>query len=155
MNGPTAPLGLVRLAFVLAAAYAGGRGLRPHPIPPAPPLPAPPAPADPLAAKLKAAFDADAGAAAEKARAARDLAELYRQAAVLAKDPAAATAAALLERVRAAARTLVRPGVLGGTRAAVAAEVVAVLPADRPLDDEARAAAAALFHRIATALDGV
>lgn len=113
--------------------------------------PNPPKPADPLAAALRAAYAADAGP--EKAQQLADLAELYRQAAELAADPACLTAAELVERVRAAAKVLKIDG-LAQVRRLVAAEVAAVFPEDAALTAESRAAARALFLRVHAALRG-
>jgi hypothetical protein len=114
--------------------------------------PPPPPDNDPLRQKLKAAYDADPGAG--KAEAAKTLAELYRQAAALAADPAVRTAGDLLGRVKKAAEALA-PGALVGVRKAVAEELAKVLPGDAGdgLTAAHRQAAAGLFGRLAAALD--
>lgn len=127
--------------------------------PPKPPEPAPPKPdpPDPLRAKLKAAFDADPAPASDRRAQALDLAALYRAAAALARDEACATSGELLGRVTEAAGRLLAdpPGgrKLAAVRKAAAAELAAVLPTDAPLAPGSRAAAAALFERLAAALD--
>ena len=121
--------------------------------PPAPPMPIPPA--DPLAVKLKALYPADSGTSAEKALAAHDLSQLYLLAAGYAGDSAVTTSGALVDRIRSTAATLVKAGVLTAIRAAIAGEVAALFPADVPLTDSSRTAAATLFKRISTALGGL
>jgi hypothetical protein len=123
----------------------------PAPAPVPPPAPPPP-PDDPLAKRLKAAYDADP--APQKAEAKKDLAELYRQAARLAADPAVRTAGDLLGRVRKAAEALA-PGALVGLRKVVAEELAKVLPGDagEALTAGHRVAAAELFSKLAAALD--
>jgi hypothetical protein len=118
------------------------------------PQPPPPPPNDPLRAKLKAAYDADP--AAGKAEAAKTLAELYRQAAALAADPAVRTAGDLLGRVKRAAEKLA-PNALVGLRKVVAEELAGALPTDAGEDLTAahRAAAAGLFGKLAAALDSI
>lgn len=118
------------------------------------PIP-PPKPADPLRAKLLAAYGAEA--AADKAERVRDLAELYRQAARFAGT--AATAAELRGLIRDASALMFAedkaapPVILKGVRGVVGAELAALLPADAPLTPDQRAAAAALFRRLAETLD--
>lgn len=128
----------------------------PAPVPPPKPVP-PPAPADPLRAKLAAAFEAAAGTAEQKAEWARDLSALYRAAVKRAADPAVATAAALRAKLAAASDTLLGDAdALKEVRRAVAGELAAVLPtADADLTADQRAAAAALFARLAVILDGL
>lgn len=117
----------------------------PGPVPPKPP------PADPLADRLRAAFAADADA--KKAEHAKDLAELYRQAATLAGKAELTTSGELLARVRAASSALVGADALKAVRKEVAAELAALLPADAALTDEQRKAVADLFGRLAKILD--
>lgn len=119
--------------------------------PPGPGPKPPDPPADPLRARLKQAYDADAGAG--KDRAALDLAELYRQAAALAADPAVKTAGDLLRRAKAASDILVGSDELVAARKVVAAELAALFPADGELTAAQRTAAAALFTRLGTILD--
>lgn len=134
------------------------------PAPKPKPDPVPPKPADPLAGKLKAAFDADPEPVAERRAHAKDLAELYRQAADIAVkkagdgDAAAyvvPTAADLLTRVRAASGMLVGADALKGVRREVAAELGMLLPTDAALNDEQRKAVAELFRKLAQILDGM
>ncbi|MFM8273720.1 MAG: hypothetical protein ACKODX_15525 [Gemmata sp.] len=115
--------------------------------------PGPPEPADPLRAKLRAAFDADADP--KKRDHARDLAALYRQAAGLCADAGVGTAGDLLSRVKAAATTLVGADALRECRRVVAGELGALLPTDDALTAEQRKAAAALFAKLATILEGL
>ena len=120
-----------------------------EPGPVVPPKP----PADPLAARLKAAYDADPAEPAKRKGHAKDLAELYRQAADLAGKPDVATSGDLLQRVRAASGMLVGPDALKGVRAEVAKELAVILPADAALADDQRKAAAELFRKLAQVLD--
>lgn len=113
----------------------------------------PPKPADPLAARLKAAYDADPAPADKRKDHAKDLAELYRQAADLAGKADVATSGDLLQRVRAASGMLVGPDALKGVRAEVAKELAVILPADAALADDQRKAAAELFRKLAQVLD--
>jgi hypothetical protein len=123
---------------------------------PAPPNPRPPVPpADPLKTKLKAAYDADPAPATAKAESAKDLAALYRQAALLVAKPDVATAGDLLARVKTAASSLVGVDALKGVRAAVAGELSGLFPADGPLTDAQRQKAAELFSKLAGILDGL
>lgn len=122
----------------------------PKPVPPKPPEPV-----DPLAAKLKAAYDAD-GAQLEKRReSAKDLAELYRQAAVLCADENVATSGDLLKRVKDASATLVGADALRECRRVVATELGALLPTDDALTAGQRTGTAALFRKLATILDSL
>jgi len=125
------------------------------PTPPKPVPPRPPEPADPLKARLRAAFDADHQQLDLRRAAALDLAALYREAAKLAADPAVATSGDLLARVRDAARALVGADALREVRRVAGAELGAVLPTDAPLTDEQRKQAAALFTKLATALEDI
>lgn len=116
-----------------------------------PPKPPDPPPPDPLRAKLRAAFDDDAGDPAKKEAARKDLAELYRQAAMLSADNTVGTTGELFDRVRRAAQTLAADA-LPGVRKAVAGELAAEFPADEPLTPDRRKAAAALFSKLSDAL---
>lgn len=128
----------------------------PAPKPPVPvPPPAPPAPADPIKAKLKAAYDADQAPADARRSQALDLAALYRQAAGLAKDSTVTSAGDLLARVRDAGKALVGADSLKEVRRVAGAELGALLPTDAVLTDEQRSAAAALFAKLAAALDEI
>ena len=130
-----------------------GGGVVPKPPDPKPPEPKPPT--DPLAQKLGAAFDADPAAAGAKREQAKDLAALYRQAAKLCADEGVGTSGELLKRVKDAAGTLVGPAALKEVRRVVGQELAAVLPTDDALTAEQRAAAAALFGKLATILDSL
>ena len=121
---------------------------------PKPPVPPDPKPADPLRVRLKAAYDADAEPVAARKEHAKDLAELYRQAAELAGKAEVATSGDLLARVRAASGTLVGPDALKGVRTEVARELGVVLPTDAALSDEQRKSVAELFKKLAAILDG-
>lgn len=120
----------------------------PVPVPPAPP----PKPVDALKVKLRAAFEADKGAASD----AHQLAALYAQAAALARDPAVPSTAELLRRVREAGSSLVGADTLKGVRQVVAEELRVALGKsdDDPLTAEERAAAAELFAKLAGILEG-
>jgi hypothetical protein len=115
--------------------------------------PKPPPPSDPLKARLAAAFAADPAPASEKHGHAKDLAELYRQAAKLSASADVATAGDLLARVKAAAVTLVGADALKGVRSEAGKELGLLFPADGPLSPEQRTRAAELFGRLATILD--
>lgn len=122
---------------------------------PKPPDPKPPEPADPLRAKLKAAFDADPAPLDARREQAKDLAALYRQAAMLAADPEVTTSGDLLRRVRDAAGTLVGVDALKDVRRAAGQELGGVLPTDATLTREQRTAVAALFAKLAATLEEV
>ncbi len=122
---------------------------------PKPPQPKPPEPADPLRTKLRAAFDADPAQLDVRRGHALDLAALYREAAKLASDPNVGTSGDLLTRVREAGRALVGADALRGVRQAAGAELGALLPTDAPLSEEQRKAAAALFGKLAQALEEI
>jgi hypothetical protein len=120
------------------------------------PRPGPgPVPVDPLAAKLRAAFFSDPEPMAARREHARDLAELYRQAAALAVKPELVTSADLLSRIKAASATLVGADTLKEVRRVVAIELAAVLAVDAPLTAEQRKLVAALFDRMATVLESI
>lgn len=119
--------------------------------PPPPPKPPDPPPEDPLRAKFRAAYNADPGDAAKKDAARKDLAELFRQGAMLTADQTVGTTGELVDRLRRAAQTLAADA-LPGTRKAVALELAAAMPADEPLTPDRRKDAAALFSRISDAL---
>jgi hypothetical protein len=115
-----------------------------------------PTPADPLRARLKSAFDKSAGSPAEKAEWAKDLAALYRQAARLSADASVTSAAALKQKLKDASAALVGAEALKEVRQAVALELATVLPGtETDLTDDQRAAAAALFLRLAVILDSL
>lgn len=119
------------------------------------PAPPRPEPADPLRGRMRAAFDADPAPPPAKREQARDLAELYRQAGKLCGDPAVLTSGDLLQRVKAAAVTLVGADALKDVRRVAAAEIAAVLATDAPLTDDQRTRAAAAFARLAETLDAL
>ena len=136
-----------RCVIVIGDAPAPGPGPQPGPGPgPAPP-------ADPLKARLKAAYDTDPLVIDKRREQAKDLAALYRQAAKLAADPTVATSGDLLQRVKAAAGTLVGADSLKAVRTVAGVELAAVLPTDAALADDQRSAAAALFAKLAATLD--
>jgi hypothetical protein len=118
------------------------------------PKPPPPAP-NPLRDKLKAAFDSDPAQLDKRRDQAKDLAALYRQAAVLAADETVPTAGALFQRVKDAAGALVGPDALREVRRAVAGELAALLPTDDALTADQRRAAAALFTKLALTLEEI
>jgi hypothetical protein len=122
---------------------------------PDPKPPTPPPPADPLAAKLKTAFDGDPAQLDVRKGHAKDLAELYRQAAKLTADPAVTTSGELLGKVRDAAGTLVGADALRECRKVVGAELAMLLPTDDTLTDDQRKAVAALFAKLAGILDSL
>lgn len=122
----------------------------PAPKPPAPP----PDPADPLAVSLRAAYAADT--APTKADQAKVLAELYRQAADLAGDPAVTTTAQLMARIRSAASVLKIDG-LTAVRKLIAAECAVQLGTDpdAAMTAVTRVKAKALFLRVHAILKGL
>lgn len=111
----------------------------------------PPKPADPLKAKLAAAVTADR---AEKADVLQ-LAAVYREAAKLAADAEVGTSRELLTRLRKVSEALIGPGTCPAVRGVVAEELLAVLgmSSEEPLTEAQRARAAALFGRLAGALE--
>lgn len=125
------------------------------PSPIRPPLVIPPGPSsDPLAVALKLAYQTDTGAS--KQAQLQLLAELYRQAADLATDPAAQTTAELMNRVKAASVALKIDGLLP-MRKLIAAECLTSLGALDPpvkLTAEIRVKARDLFTRVHLALKG-
>ena len=131
----------------------------PNPGPgPKPPVPNPPSD---LAAKLKAAFVADAGTKAQ----AQTLAALWSAAAGMAKQKGLsgaykfASSLQLIEAVNDLTKdpAWIGPDALKGVRATIAAEIAAVLgtPSDTPFTDAQRIAAADLFAKFATILEGL
>lgn len=112
---------------------------------------------DALTARLREAYRADAGTAADKRAAAGKLARLYRQAALTVTDARRVTTAlSLMKLLKDAADSLGLGTALPRTRRAIAAELRDVLPtdADAVLSSSSRRRAAALFNRIAAALGG-
>lgn len=118
---------------------------------PNPPLPPGP---NPLRDRLRAAFDTDAKTDPAARDEARDLAALYRQAAILAESPDVPTSGELLRRVREAASVLIGPNAMPTLRKAVALELASVLTDDAPLTADQRRDLAKLFRDIAAALEG-
>lgn len=117
------------------------------------PPPKPPTPNDPLQAKLKAAYDADAGA--DKSESVKLLVELYKQLADrVCPDASIATVGELLGRCRDASGVLLKPEQLVGVRRVVAGELGLLFPADGPLSDEQRKRSSELFKRLAATLEG-
>lgn len=125
------------------------------PKPPEPPTPpTPPEPNDPLAVELIALYAANPQST--KAADLVLLTELYRQAAVLADDPALTTLGQLAGKVSAAGQSLTRDR-LPNIRKRIATEIVGVLgdDPDKPLAPDVRSAAKTLFLRIHTCLKQV
>lgn len=124
------------------------------PPPPGPEPPTPPAPpADPLAEALARLYTADS--AANKAEHARALAGFYRQAARSVDARELRTAGELYQVLRRASAAVVPDDALPGLRRRIADELRAVLPTrgDAALTDAHRAAARALFLRLAALLE--
>ncbi len=117
------------------------------------PSPTPPSPADPLAADVRKLFADDPSP--DKAGHLAQLAVLYREAVKYADAADVRTAGELAARIRTAASSLVPPGALVPVRKRVADEIAKHLPVDGdvPLDAGTRRTAAALFARVATALE--
>lgn len=121
---------------------------------PKPPDPPPVPPVDPLAAKLRAAFDADLAPVADRRKHAAALAELYRQIAEkVCPDPAITGPTMLFDRARESAKILVGPDALPGVRKVVGEELSAIFPVEAPLTKDQRDAAGRLFRRLAEVLD--
>lgn len=117
------------------------------------PGPKPPGPADPLKARLKAAYDSDAGA--DKAEGVKLLVELYKQLAErVCPDASIATVGELLGRCRDASAALLKAEQLVGVRRVTAGELGLLFPADGPLSDDQRKKSAELFRRLAATLEG-
>jgi hypothetical protein len=123
----------------------------PRPRPPTPPV----VPVDPLTQSLRVAYTADGGPTTANVHALSLLAELYRQATVLAADKSIATLSELLEKVQTVAGSLLKPGDLPTTRKLLAVTVGAAMPTDAPLTDATRAKAGTLFGSLANALGGL
>lgn len=117
------------------------------------PGPLPPGP-NPLRDRLRAAFDKDALTDPTARDEAKDLAALYRQAALLAESPDVPTSGELLRRVREAASVLIGKDALPTLRKAVALELATVLTDDAPLTADQRRDLAKLFRDIAAVLEG-
>ncbi len=113
--------------------------------------PAPPPPDDGLRAKLADALARDRGARADVLQ----LAAIYREAARVVTDPDVPHSKELLTRVRKVAEALIGPTALPAVRAAVAAELLAVLgmTSEEPLSASQRSRATALFTRLASHLE--
>ena len=123
------------------------------PPPPKPdePPPPPPPPVSDLGKRLQAAFDTDPGERADKLKTLGDKVELYKQAAVLAADPAVTSLGALVASVKAAADAL-HTGKLPGVRKVIRGELSVVFPADAAMTAEVRAKAAITFQLFQSAL---
>lgn len=120
----------------------------------APPEPAPPPrpdPTDPLAKDLVALYAADASPT--KTADAKQLAALYREAVKFAASTDVGTIGELATRVRTAGGTLVPATSLVPLRKRIAEELGRSFAIDGPLTSESRLAAAAVFGRIAAALE--
>ncbi len=129
-------------------------GPGPAPVP-VPPTPVPPQPVDPLKATLTAAFNADAGDAAQKKDDVLQLAALYTAAVDVCTDPSLKTPRELLTKIRGAGDSLTKDR-LAKLREAFKVELQAVLPAlDSPLTADSRAKAADLFKRAEVILEAL
>lgn len=115
------------------------------------PKPPEPKPKDELRERLKAAYDADAGA--DRRESVKLLVELYRQLAEkVCPDRAVTTVGDLLARARDVSGLLLKAEQLPGVRQVVAKELGLLFPADGPLSDEQRKRAADLFTKLASVL---
>ncbi len=141
-----------------AVCFDGPQPMPPGPGPapvPVPPTPVPPQPVDPLKATLTAAFNADAGDAAQKKEDVLQLAALYVAAVDICTDPSLKTPRELLTKVRGAGDSLTKDR-LAKLREAFKIELQAVLPAlDSPLTADSRAKAADLFKRAEVILEAL
>jgi hypothetical protein len=127
-------------------------GPPPTPLPPPSPVPPPPTPpADPFAAALRAAYRTDPTQPETKRGQAATLAELYRQAAVIAGRPDTATGFQLIDQVRRAADVLGVSGLIA-VRTLVAEEVGKIADLVTPLTADTRAKIADVYNRAAVAL---
>jgi hypothetical protein len=140
-----------KIVVVVGDAPPGPPGPGPGPSPPVPPVP----PVDQLAAKLRAAFDADLAPVADRRKHAAALAELYRQIAErVCPDPAITGPTMLFDRARESAKILVGTDALLGVRKVVGEELANIFPVEAPLTKDQRDAAGRLFRRLAEVLDG-
>ncbi len=119
----------------------------PQPVPP-------PKPVDELTAEFRRLLAADL--AADKLTHLAQLAALYREAVAYADRVDVKTAGDLAGRIRTAAASLIPPEALIGIRKRIAEEIAKELPleSEASLDAATRRKAAALFTRIAIALEG-
>lgn len=117
------------------------------------PIPVPPN--DPLKKDLQDLYTADQGP--KKAESLVALAALYRAAIAYAADPEILTADKLAELVRSAVRSKLATSDLPSIRVRIATEVANSLPGDTgaQMTPEVRAKAAAVYTRIATALEAI
>lgn len=122
-------------------------GLNGPVVPPGPVIPTPPV--DPLAARLWAAYRADASAT--KAAALADMVELMRQAQAMSDDATITTVGALAGKVASVAASMNKDQI-AGVRAILKVELATAFPSDGPLALETRAAARAVFLKLQTAL---
>ena len=126
------------------------------PKPPGPGPVVPPAPNNPLYVSLMAAYTADP--APTKKEALKELTELYKQAALMADNPAVRSTSELLTRVKQAATVL---DLLKGESLLPMRKLIAVEcgvlgePSLEPMSEATRRQAVALFQRIHEALRGV
>lgn len=114
--------------------------------PPAPPV-------DPLAADLKELLDSHHSP--EKFANAAQLAAVYREAIRFAETGDVKTAGELSGRIRSAAASLLPADALVSVRKRIAEEIARAMPTDpaSPLDESTRKRAAAVFARVAAALE--
>lgn len=120
---------------------------------PKPPQPPTPPVVDPLRESLKKAFDAEPGDAATKKEFAKDLAELYRQASILALKPDIKTSGELMKRAQDAANILIGSDKMVPLRKVVAAQLSLILPTDATLTDNQRKKVADLFDKLVPILN--
>ena len=123
---------------------------------------APKPPVDPLAARLKAAYDADGERDIIKRQShAKDLAAVYKIVAKAASDPAFMTAKDFVAFAKKSAVEMVDAGQPDGVRALskvrdeVSKELGAIFPSDIPLTDANRTQVADLFKKLATILEAI
>ena len=112
------------------------------------PVPPTPTPKDELKEKLVSLFNTDTAPLLERKENAKDLAELYRQAAILANSVEVKTSKALLEKCQKSATALIGSDKLILVRKAVSAELATILPTDAPLSDEQRKSTVELFTKL-------
>ena len=111
-----------------------------------PPAPPNPPPVDVLKKKLADSFASDSGT--DKVEQAKDLIELYKQLAVLAKDKSYIKASDLLKKAHDVADTLIGKDALVGVRTIVKDELSKIFPVDVDLTDDQRTKAADLFNKL-------
>lgn len=116
------------------------------------PTPTPPV-VDQLKETLTKLFNEDT--TADKKEAAKDLAELYRQMAVLITSKDIKTSKDLLEKYQKAASTLIGADKLVTLRKVVSSKLSTILPTDAELTTEQRAVTATLFSKLSVILKGL